>query len=217
MKLLYKVSIVIILSICHFVPAIADKIQPPFPTRITDIPKHNKRHYHRYEDIKAMTQENLAQARIMLQENLNYTKVVATENLNFADSTIDKAFNFAYTAIHNNTVKNDLESLKSSLELSNTITNKALETVMTNIAKSSTIAQTGITKSFKATNVATRKSLDTYVSTTFHNGVNYMDQTGRRNTSIKPNSHNSGSSVHNSNSNIENHEEELANLNRDYP
>lgn len=44
-----------------------------------------------------------------------------------------------------------------------------------------------------------------------------MDQTGRRNTSIKPNSHNSGSSVHNSNSNIENHEEELANLNRDYP
>ncbi len=57
MKLLYKVSIVIILSICHFVPAIADKIQPPFPTRITDIPKHNKRHYHRCEDIKAMTQE----------------------------------------------------------------------------------------------------------------------------------------------------------------
>lgn len=144
-------------------------------------------------------------------------KNISNENLNFANSTIDKAFNFAQTAIHNNTVKNDLELVKFSLELSNNITNKALETAIANIDKSLTIAQTGITESFKATNVATKKGLDTYVSTTFHNGVNYMDQTGRRNTSLRSNSYNSDSSVHNSNSDIENHEEDLTQLNRGFP
>lgn len=74
MKLLYKVSIVIILSICHFVPAIADKTQSTFPTRTTATPKQNENYYHSYEDIKEMTKQNLAQARIMLQQNLDYTK-----------------------------------------------------------------------------------------------------------------------------------------------
>ncbi|HGJ5857042.1 hypothetical protein [Arsenophonus nasoniae] len=88
---------------------------------------------------------------------------------------------------------------------------------MANIDKSLATTQTGISESFKATNVATRKSLDTYATTTFHNGVIIMNPTVSENTHIKPNSHNSGSAAHNSNSDIENNEETLAHFTRDYP
>lgn len=215
MKLLYKTFIVIILFGSHFEPVIANKIQPHSPTRIADVSKYKKNHFHSYMEINAITQKNLNHAKEMLQTNLDFAKDALNKNLVFANDTIDKTLRFAELALQNgNNPTNNEQSLKSNMDLSNAITYKTLETITNNIDKSLATTEIGIKESFQATNASLQKSLGTYTTLFHHNGANSTMPTDRHHSNIKPKMYNSGSSAHNSNTDIKNDDEDFAHLNR---
>lgn len=218
MKLLYKASIAIILFGCHLISAIADNTQFAPQTTISETNRHNNKNYqyHNYDQINAIVRKNLNHAKTMLQQNLDFAKASVSENLQLAKYTIEQSLSFAQAALYNNTITHNEQLLKASLDISNNLTNKTLETTTTNIDNSLTTTQTGISETFKTTNVAIRKSLDTYATTTFHNGINLTDPTARHNTNINPKTYSLGSAVYNSDIDIENHDEDLADSNRDY-
>jgi len=89
--------------------------------------------------------------------------------------------------------------LTPTLNFAKNITNKTLETEVTNIDKILTTTQSANNEAYKTTNMAIKKSLDIYAATNVHNSTNLTDPTAIPNTDITSKTYNSGSPVYSNN------------------
>ncbi|MDR5610437.1 MULTISPECIES: hypothetical protein [unclassified Arsenophonus] len=218
MKLLYKAFIVIVLLSCHLMSAIADNTHLSPTSTITDTSRHNNNQYHSYEDINAILDKNYFQAYVMAQQNIDFAKYAFHESTDLMKYTVQESLKLAHNALNNSTITHNDQLLTPTLNFANNITNKTLETGVTNIDKILTTAQNANNEAYKTTNMAIKKSLDTYAAINVHNGTNLTDPMAIDNTDITPKTYNSGSPVYSHNdTNLEIDDEDLTDLNRDYP
>ncbi|SPP31341.1 hypothetical protein ARAF_0464 [Arsenophonus endosymbiont of Aleurodicus floccissimus] len=218
MKLLYKAFIVIVLLSCHLMSAIADNTHISPTSTITDTYRHNSNQDHSYDEINAILDKNYFQCYVMAQQNIDFAKYAFNENMDLMKYTVKESFKLAHSALNGSTITHNEQLLTPTLEFSNNITNKTLETGVANIDKILTTTQISSNETYKSTNMAIKKSLETYGATNVHNGSNLTDPTTIPNTDITTKTYNSGSPVYSDNdTNLEIHDEHLTDLNRDYP
>ncbi|MDR5616194.1 hypothetical protein [Arsenophonus sp.] len=218
MKLLYKAFIVIVLLSCHLMSAKADNTHLSPTSTITDTSRHNNNQFHNYEGINSIVDKNYFQGYVMAQQNIDFAKYAFKESMDLMKYTVQESFKFAHSALNSSTITHNDQSLTPTLNFANNITNKTLETGVTNIDKILTTAQNANNEAYKTTNMAIKKSLDTYAAINVHNGTNLTDPMAIDNTDITPKTYNSGSPVYSHNdTNLEIDDKDLTDLNRDYP
>lgn len=217
MKLLYKASIIILLA-CHLMTAIANNRQFNPSTEITGIYSHNNDQFHNYEGINSIVDKNYFQGYVMAQQNIDFAKYAFNESMDLMKNTVQESFKLAHSALNSSTITHNEQLLTPTLNFANNITNKTLETGVTNIDKILTTTQSANNEAYKTTNMAIKKSLDIYAATNVHNSTNLTDPTAIPNTDITPKTYNSGSPVYSNNdTNLKIDDEDLNDLNGDYP